>query len=335
MDNRVWTIAGSTAVLCAALIATPALTSAHRLQETQDQQEAPGPMVRNFAYSIGDEGGSWLGVETQEVTSEKAKEYKLPEERGALLGKIVPDSPASKGGLRANDVVTEINGQHVEGAQQFRRMIREIPSGRTVQLTVWRDGRSQTISVTLGKGEELHRNTMRVTPGMPGTFAFRMPDMPEIPDLPEAPDTGVVEIPGMPSLDWNGPVVIGGGPRLGIDAEDLSGQLGSYFGAPEGEGILVRGAISGSPAEKAGLKAGDVIISLNGERVRSVGDLRQKLATTHISKDKDKDADKDAEGTNRTVKLGVLRNKSEISLSVELPAPTVRSRHVVTHRTNI
>jgi S1-C subfamily serine protease len=227
-------------------------------------------------------------------------------------------------------VITEINGQHVEGAQQFRRMIREIPAGRNVQLTVWRDGRSQTVSVTLGKGEELHRNTMRVTPGMPGTFAFRMPELPE---LPEAPDTGVVEIPDMPSLDWNGPVVIGGGPRLGIDAEDLSGQLGSYFGAPEGEGILVRGSISGSPAEKAGLKAGDVIISLNGERVRSVGDLRQKLARIHTSKDKD--ADKDAEGTNRTVKLGVLRNKSEISLSVELPAPSVRSRQVVTHRTNI
>ena len=168
---------------------------------------------------------------------------------------------------------------------------------------------------------------------MPGTFAFRLPEMPEMPELPEAPDTGVVEIPGMPSLD--GPMVIGVGPRLGIDAEDLSGQLGSYFGAPEGEGILVRGSIAGSPAEKAGLKAGDVIISLDGERVRSVGDLRQKLATIHVTNDKDKNADKDAEGAKRTVKLGVLRNKSEISLSVDLPAPVIRSRHVVTHRTNI
>ena len=66
-------------------------------------------------------------------------------------------------------------------------------------------------------------------------------------------------------------------PRLGIDAEDISGQLGAYFGAPDGEGILVRNVNPGSAAEKAGVKAGDVITSFNGERLRSLGDLRQKL----------------------------------------------------------
>ena len=111
-------------------------------------------------------------------------------------------------------------------------------------------------------------------------------------------------------------------PRLGIDAEDLSGQLGTFFGAPEGEGILVRGVNTGSPAEKAGVRAGDVITSINGERIRSVGDLREKLSAKRDEKEK-------------TVKLGVLRNKSEISLTVELPAPQTRTKHVLTHRTNI
>ena len=108
---------------------------------------------------FGEEGGSWLGVETREVTSDNAKELKLPGERGVVLGRIAPDSPASKSGLRENDVVTEINGQQVEGAMQFRRMIREIPAGRSVQLTVWRDGRTQKINVTLGKAEELRSAT--------------------------------------------------------------------------------------------------------------------------------------------------------------------------------
>jgi len=315
MNKRIWTMAGGTAVLCAALIAAPAYTAASR------QQENVAPEVHQFNLAFDDEGGSWLGVETLEVNGEKAKELKLPAERGVLLGKIAPDSPASKGGLKENDVVTEINGQHVEGAMQFRRMVREIPAGRSVQLTVWRDGRTETLSVTLGKSEELRHNRMYAAPG---NFAFRMPEIPEMPDLPE-----VAEIPDMPSTDWSG-MVMAGQPRLGIDAEDLNGQLGSFFGVPEGEGILVRSVNSGSPAEKAGVKAGDVITALNGERIRSVGDLRQKLSGRH------EDADKDKGNKERTVKLGVLRNKAEMSLSVELPAPQgLKTKRLISRRTNI
>ena len=254
---------------------------------------------------IEDDGSSWLGVETHEVTSDKAKELRLSAERGVVLGKIVPDSPAAKAGLKENDVVMEINGQRVEGAAQFRRMIHEIPSGRSIQLTVWRDGRTQTISATLGQSQE-RRHTVKMMTPTPGTFAFRMP-----------------EIPDIPSMEWNGNMLFGGGqPRLGIDAEDLSGQLGAFFGAPDGEGILVRDVNSGSPAEKAGVKAGDVITSLNGERIRTIGELREKLSTKRDDKD-------------RTAKLGVLRNKSEISLGVELPAPAERTKRLTSHRTSI
>ena len=330
MNTGIWTVAGGTAVLCAALIIAPGYTAAQRVHEAGHQQSVE-PQVRDFNVMWGEEGGSWLGVETSEVSSDNAKELKLPSERGAVLGRIAPDSPASKSGLRENDVVTEVNGQPVEGAMQFRRMIREIPAGRNVQLTVWRDGRTQKINVTLGKAEELRHNMTRVTPGMPGTFAFRMPEMPPMPDVPE-----VAEIPDMPSVDWNGPVLYSGHPRLGIDAEDLNGQLGSFFGAPDGEGILVRSVNSGSPAEKAGVKAGDVITSLNGERIRSVGDLRQKLAAQHGEKDKGgENKDKESKDKNRTVKLSVLRNKSEISLNVELPAPATTTKHLSGHRTNI
>jgi C-terminal processing protease CtpA/Prc len=258
------------------------------------------------------DGSSWLGVELHEVTSDTAKELKLPSERGVVLSSIVTDSPAAKAGLKENDVVTEINGQRVEGAAQFRRMIREIPAGRAAQITVWRDGRAQTISVTLGKAEERRHSLKMFTPapGAPGSFAFTMP-----------------EIPIGPSMEWDGGrFLIGGQPRLGIDAEDLNGQLGSFFGAPDGEGILIREVSPGSAAEKGGLKAGDVITSVNGERVRTVGDLREKLVTKRETKDKDKD---------QTVKLGVLRNKSEVSLTVELPAPASRTKRFISHRTNI
>lgn len=261
------------------------------------------PETAEISVFDGEQGPSWLGVETHEVTAEDAKELKLPAERGVVVAGVTEDSPAAKAGLKAKDVVTEVNGQRVEGAAQFRRMIHEIPAGRTAQLTVWRDGRAQTISATLGKAEERHNAWMSASPG---AFAFRMPE---------------VQIPDMPSIDLGGEMATlpGGRPRLGIDAEDIGGQLGSFFGAPDGEGILVRSVNSGSPAEKAGLKAGDVITSFNGERVRSLGDLRQKLAPQNEAK---------------TVKIGVLRNKREVTLLVELPPGTPKV-HRLMERTNI
>ena len=108
--------------------------------------------------------------------------------------------------------------------------------------------------------------------------------------------------------------------RLGIDAEDLSGQLASFFGLSDGEGILVRSVNSGSPAEKAGLKAGDVITALNGERIRSVGELREKIFAHNDAK---------------SVQLSVLRNKAETKLNVELPPAPEKQMHVMKHRTNV
>jgi S1-C subfamily serine protease len=115
-------------------------------------------------------------------------------------------------------------------------------------------------------------------------------------------------------------VLPGSHPRLGIDAEDINGQLGSYFGAPDGEGVLVRSVNAGSVAEKAGLKAGDVIIKFNGERIRSLGDLREKLAAKNGSK---------------PAQLSVWRNKSEITLTVDLPAPAQKVKRKIARSTNI
>jgi len=268
-------------------------------------QALPDAEAQEITVFDGEEGPSWLGVETHEVTADNAKELKLPAERGVVVAGVTKDSPAAKAGLKENDVITEVNGQRVEGSAQFRRMIHEIPAGRSAQLSVWRDGRMQMLNATLGKSEERHNTWMGATPG---TFAFRMPE--------------VMEMPDMPSIDLGGEMAMlpGARPRLGIDAEDIGGQLGSFFGAPDGEGILVRSVNSGSAAEKAGLKAGDVITSFNGERVRSLGDLRQRLA---------------AQSEAKTAKIGVLRNKSEMTLSVELPARTPKVMRKLTQRTNI
>jgi serine protease Do len=311
MNKQTIFIAGGAAALGLVLMALPS-PSVPLQQSAPDAQEAPGapqgpetaiPQIRglrDMVISIG-EGNSWVGVETEEVNAEKVKELKLPAERGVFIEKVLPDSPAAKAGLKENDVVTEINGQSVEGTVQFRRMIHEIPAGRTAQLTVWRDGRAQTIAVTLGNAEQGHRAWMQASPRV---FSFHMPEMPV-----------------MPPMEWNGNLLFGEHPRLGIEAEDLEGQLGKFFGAPDGEGVLVQSVNAGSPAEKAGIKAGDVITSLNGERIRTVGELRAKLV-----------AAKDV----KNVKVGLLRDKQEMTLTVELPQPaTPKAMRRMAMRTTI
>jgi C-terminal processing protease CtpA/Prc len=272
-----------------------------RVQEFDDPKLADDDNLQIFMGS----GGGWLGVGVSEVSADKMKSLKLSEERGALLGKIVPDSPAAKAGLKENDVVLEINGQRIEGTEQFRRMIHEIPAGRTASLTVWRDGRSQNIKVTVGKQEA--GNSKMFVDG-PKSFAFKMPTMPAMPDL-----SGLEHLRTFSMISPGRPV-------LGIDAENLAGDFGNYFGAPDGEGVLVRGVFANSVAAKAGLKVGDVITSLNGERIHNASELREKLLTSHEAK---------------SIKLGVLRNKSAVTLTVELPQQKEEEEHFLSERTNI
>jgi serine protease Do len=270
-------------------------------------QESDDPKISdddNYQIFMGG-GGGWLGVGVSEVSADKMKSLKLHEERGALLGKIVPDSPAAKAGLKENDVVLEVNGQRIEGTEQFRRLIHEIPAGRTANLTVWRDGRSQNLKVTVGKHEA---GNMKVFADGPKSFAFKMPTLPEMPDL-----SGLEHLRSFA-------MVSPGSPLLGIDAENLKGEFGNYFGAPDGEGVLVRGVFANSAAAKAGLKVGDVITSLNGERIRNASELREKLLTHHEAK---------------SLQLGILRNKSELKLSVELPEQKDDEEHVLSEHTHI
>lgn len=319
MKNQNLLLVAAIATLAIGLIALPSHSTTQEPQsappvpgvsaapEAQLAPEAPG-VEREFRIvtPFDDDSGSWLGVETREVTAENVKEFKLPGERGVVIGKVLEDSPAAKAGLKENDVITEINGQRVEGAAQFRRMVREIPAGRSVQLTVWRNGHSQTIATTLGKMQEGRR--VRISKAAPQVFNFRVPEMPEVSPMPD-----------IPSLEWEGGNLMLGRPRLGIDAEDISGQLGAYFGAPDGEGILVREVNPGSAAEKAGVKAGDVITSLNGEKIHGLGELRSKLAGND----------------GKTVKLGVLRNKNALTLDVEIPAAKQKTARKMEMRTKI
>jgi serine protease Do len=238
-----------------------------------------------------DDNSGWLGIEISEVNSDKAKELKLSETRGVVVGSVEPDSPAAKAGLKENDVILSYEGQNVEGTLQFRRLVRETPPGRSIPLTVSRDGSVQTMTVEVGErdGGSGDRDSA------PRVYKFKAPNVQEF----KMPDFDFNPVIAPESMDFHTPL-------LGIGAEDLSGQLGDYFGVPSGEGILVREVRSGTPAEKAGLKAGDVITKVDGQAVKSTRDLRAQLREKVDQK---------------TVTLSVMRKGSEISVPVAIEKP--------------
>lgn len=267
---------------------------AERAQELAAQaQENASPLfnrTQDFLISSDDNGG-WLGVEIGEVTPDNSKDLKLSSVRGVVVKDVEPDSPAAKAGLKENDVITQYDGQTVEGTVQFRRLVRETPAGHTVALTVSQQGATQTLNVELGqRGAFLEKKMKGKMRDFGGVQSFVMPN-------PEFNFSGGPE--GFSVMDNRTPV-------LGISAEDLSGQLGAYFGAPDDSGILVREVRSGTPAEKAGLKAGDVIVQLDGKPVHTLSELRDAL--------RDKSEEK-------TTSLGIVRKGASMNVIVGIEKP--------------
>jgi serine protease Do len=235
------------------------------------------------------ESNGWLGIEIAEISADRAKELKLGAVRGVEVVQVETDSPAAKAGLKEHDVIATYDSQTVEGRVQFRRLVRETPPGRSVNLGVSRDGSAQSLNVVIGDRGDQIENNVRV---------FRHPEH-------LAPPSSFV----MPDFDFQfaAPEVMDmRTPLLGISAEDLNGQLGAYFGAPNGEGILVRDVKRGTPAEKAGLKAGDVITKVDDKPVKSLRDLRTELRE---------------KGEQKTVNLVVLRKGSTMNMPIEIEKP--------------
>lgn len=196
------------------------------------------------------DGRAWMGVQIGDVTTETARELKLPGEYGAVIEKVEDDSPAAKAGLQEKDVILVYAGERVRSARQLSRLVRETPPGRTVTLEVSRDGRTRSAEVTLEAGRA----------------RFTMPRI----------DVGRIEVPPIEIPEFS-IGVFGRGPQLGISGDELTPQLAEYFGVKQGNGVLVREVLAGSAAAKAGVQAGDVIVGVDEQEVADVNDLRKAL----------------------------------------------------------
>jgi serine protease Do len=244
------------------------------IQELTEPAE-PGSAVTSY------HGSSYLGIDIQDITAERVAPLKLKEERGVEVVMVDQDAPAGKAGVKEHDVILEFNGTRVEGVEQLRRMIHEIPSGRTVTLGLSRDGQPVTLQVQLA--DRTKAMTQIVVPHIRVT-----PQIPVMPEILLPPDNDIF------------PVRI---VRSGLQIESLTPQLGEFLGVKGGTGILVRSVDKGSPGESAGLKAGDVIVRVESEKIANRGDWNMALRTHNAGK----------------ITLGVIRDKHEQSFSLTLP----------------
>ena len=241
-----------------------------------------------LGFSSEDSGGSsYLGVDTRDITPDRLGPLHLKEESGVEVTMVDQDAPAGKAGLKEQDVILTLNGEKVESVEQLRRMIRETPPDRVVTLGVSRNGQLMTFKVQLA---DRKNNFAYSYGGKAKDFHFEMPEIPEIPALPD------IDVP----LSI---VVVHSSMRSGLMVENLTSQLGDYFGAKNGQGVLVRSVEKGSRAEKAGLHAGDVIVKINDEPIHDSGDFSHALR-----------------GRNgNSAKLSILRDKKEQTIILTLP----------------
>ncbi|MEO8372291.1 MAG: PDZ domain-containing protein [Candidatus Solibacter sp.] len=228
--------------------------------------------------------GGYLGIGGLDISPERAKALSLKEERGVEVSSLAPEGPAAKAGLKEGDVVLEFNGQHVEGTTQFQRLVRETPIGRNAKISVWRNGAMQTFTALVGENKQ---TTTMVMPN-DGQWNFNMPEMPAMPNI---------EIPRFNMSTQN--------PMLGIVGESLGqeDQLAEFFGVQDG--VLVRSVRKGSAAEKAGIKAGDVITKVDDSKVTSSMEITRVLRNAK---------------TKKTINVTLVRNKHEMPLTVTVEA---------------
>jgi serine protease Do len=204
----------------------------------------PSNMASQIATALVEHGRvvrGWLGIIIQDVDPDLASAMSLPTADGVLVSDLEPGSPADKGGLQRGDVILTVDGKKTNSSTQLRNLIAEAGANKKVELAILRGGKPQTLSLVLG---ELKTDRPEVTRGG--------------------------EAPGRPET------------LQGLQLEVITPQLRARLELPSTlkAGIVVTGVAPGSPAQRAGIAPGDVIVELNKKPVGSVQEFRDGYKKT-------------------------------------------------------
>lgn len=243
----------------------------------------PVEVVQNIFQEIKTKGRverGWLGVSIAE-----------DREGRVLVTRVEEKSPAELVKLQTGDRILKVDGKDIGTSDQLVSEIRTRRPGQDINLTIEREGRTREIKVKLGAmPEEEARRELELR--FPGLFQ-RLPGLPSRPEIPEFPGGEKFEFEfGFEHYRY-----------IGVSLEQLNPELSKYFGVGEGRGLLVAKVMPDSPAEKAGIKVGDVIVAADGRRVETLEAL-----TDQIQKKK----------KGEKISLEIMRDKKKIKIEVEV-----------------
>jgi membrane-associated protease RseP (regulator of RpoE activity) len=225
--------------------------------------------VKNTDKSTG-----YLGVSIQDMTGRLAKAMDVKIDEGALVTEVIDDSPAEEAGIKEEDIIIEVDGTRITDADDLRSAIRTLKPETKVNLVVMRKDERKTFTATIAK--QPHSGSY--------SYSFAAPALPHIPRAPR--------IQVFVSTD-----------ALGMALSPLNEQLGKYFEAPDGKGVLVNEVEEESKAEKAGFIAGDVIIRIGKETIEDVRDVHNALRD--FKKGEKADVEIIRKGSKKTVTIEV------------------------------
>jgi serine protease Do len=206
----------------------------------------PSNLARNIVAQLRDGGRvrrGWLGVNIQQVTDELAESFGLGSgPRGALVARAQEGGPAAAGGIRAGDVILRFNGQEVREMRNLPRIVADTQVGRQVPVVVWRDGREQTVQITVAE-----------LPGEQQQAAVQ--------PTQQAPRTQPQELAG-----------------LGLRVAPITPEARERFGLrAESRGVVITEVAPGGPAAERELRPGDVIVEVQQERVNTPQEVQERL----------------------------------------------------------
>lgn len=229
---------------------------------------------------------SYLGVGVMDLGEEAGREIGLVDPHGIEVTSVQSGSPAEEAGLQRGDIVLTFRDERVEGQEQFARLVRETPAGRVVELGVVRDGRRSAVNVEIGR-RETRTATRRVLEATEEGLERMKRDFGDFGGLTFRLEGGVPRVRIASRNRW-----------LGVELEDIEGQLAGYFGVERG--VLVTHVREGSPAAEAGLRAGDVIVGVDGRATRRAGDVGRLLD----------------DGTGDAVSIEIVRDRTKTNVRV-------------------
>ncbi len=248
----------------------------------------PAAFAAPYPGSGGSSSGAYLGVHINDLTPEQAAGYKLSDSSGVIVMSIDHDGPACKAGIKADDIIMSVNGTRISNIQQMVDVMQTLSAGSVATIGIVRDGHPKDVKVTLTGRHNWATPHSYPVPNAAAAKSFVAP----LPPVSFPADTDV-------------PLVTPASARRGIVVEAITAQLAEYFGVPAGQGLLVRYVQRGSLGASAGLKAGDVIIKIDGRPIRDLADWRGSMHTNSLK-----------------TTFSIIRDRHEQTVDMVLPGPS-------------